>query len=104
LWTRPGARPDSNVRLRDIGDARLEVEEALTAPSDAMTPGSSPAQPVREFEFQRLTDFAGLEESPAVSPGAHKRLTLMSRAEFRHQREENLRSGVLESPDKGRSP
>ena len=59
---------DAKRRLRDIGDARLEVEEALTAPSDAMAPGTSPAQPVREFEFQRLTDFAGLKESPAVSP------------------------------------
>jgi eukaryotic-like serine/threonine-protein kinase len=59
---------DLRRRLHDIGDARLEIEDAgHEAPGDA----SSTQQTTlahRHVEFQRLTDFPGLKESPAVSP------------------------------------
>jgi len=60
---------DQNVRrrLRDIGDARLEIEELLAGTSDAM-PWTGLSAAGREVEFQRLTDFIGMKENPVMSP------------------------------------
>jgi serine/threonine protein kinase/Tol biopolymer transport system component len=56
---------DSRRRLRDIGDARAELEEATHRPD----PPPKHAQPgVREVVFQRITDFRGTKEAPALSP------------------------------------
>jgi len=89
---------DAARRLHDIADARLELEDAAAAPVDAapaprrrsraaiaaipiaivaalavlwavrdrLRPGAEPAPP--EARVTRLTDFPGLEESPAISP------------------------------------
>jgi len=53
-------------RLRDIGDARLEIEEALSHPS-APQP-SARGISAAAVHFSRLTDFVGHKESPAISP------------------------------------
>ena len=59
---------DLRRRLHDIGDARLELEDA----GDEATVDASPTQRTavasRHVEFQRLTDFSGMKESPAMSP------------------------------------
>ena len=57
---------DSRKRLRDIGDARFDLEdlqrrESATIPLDVRTRE-------RDVAFQRLTDVEGLKETPAVSP------------------------------------
>ena len=58
---------DPNRRLRDVGDARLDLDEAQGRANDsAALPSASPAQ--RDILFQRLTEAAGLKETPAVSP------------------------------------
>jgi serine/threonine protein kinase/Tol biopolymer transport system component len=59
---------DPRRRLRDIGDARLEIDDSLAGASDtiAAVAGHLAAKP--DVEFQRLTDFVGMKESPAVSP------------------------------------
>jgi len=57
---------DLRRRLRDIGDARPELEESTTPTAPAS--GVGLVRPRREVVFQRLTDFTGLKESPAVSP------------------------------------
>jgi serine/threonine protein kinase len=54
-------------RLRDIGDARIELEDALAGASDTTVAGR-PIAPRRDVQFQRLTDFVGTKESPAISP------------------------------------
>ena len=54
-------------RLRDIGDARLDLEDASSAAEGAVAADAS-RLPVRNVEFQRLTDVEGLKEAPAVSP------------------------------------
>ena len=86
---------DPERRLHDIADARLELDEALTGDPEAVSiqtgrswmwmiagaliatavfgvwsfarrpPETSPPPSVR---FERLTDFVGIEESPALSP------------------------------------
>src|SRR5262249_50368156 len=53
-------------RLRDIGDARLEIEESVADLSGSVASFELAAQ--RDVEFQRLTDFIGMKESPTVSP------------------------------------
>ena len=58
---------DLRRRLRDIGDARLDIEESMT-PVVAPASGVGLVTPRREVVFQRLTDFTGMKESPAVSP------------------------------------
>ncbi len=58
---------DVRKRLRDIGDARLELEDTPSAP-DALTTAGGARLPIRNVEFQRLTDVEGLKEAPAVSP------------------------------------
>ena len=90
---------DSRERLRDIGDARLDLDEAVrgSGPEDrapqptagvtrrisliaavlviaALAAGIliarrlMPGEPTRTVDVRRLTDFAGLEEFPAISP------------------------------------
>ncbi len=91
-------RKDRNRRLHDIADARIEIDDALMAAAVAPTTDRSPsfltrrsalwiggvmliglaaalvalrswpASPPREVRVHRLTDFAGLEEAPALSP------------------------------------
>jgi serine/threonine protein kinase/Tol biopolymer transport system component len=58
---------EARKRLRDIGDARLDLEEVLSAAEGAVAADTS-RLPVRHVEFQRLTDVEGLKEAPAVSP------------------------------------
>ncbi len=59
---------DLRRRLHDIGDARLEIEDTgHEAPGDA-SPTQRTAVAGRHVEFQRLTDFSGMKEAPAVSP------------------------------------
>jgi serine/threonine protein kinase/WD40 repeat protein len=57
---------DPRKRLRDIGDARLDLEEI--AKSEADSPSIAVRSRERDVEFQRLTDTEGLKETPAVSP------------------------------------
>jgi serine/threonine protein kinase len=57
---------DARKRLRDIGDARPDLEEKSAA--DLPLVQSAAGQPPRSVEFQRLTDVEGLKERPAVSP------------------------------------
>ncbi len=59
---------DARRRLRDIGDALLDLDEALH--SDAEPPGavSVAARPARDVHLQRLTDSVGIAAAPAVSP------------------------------------
>ncbi len=53
---------DVRRRLRDIGDARLEIEEARESPSGTAERG------FREIRIERLTDAVGIAGSPALSP------------------------------------
>ena len=58
---------DCKRRMRDIGDARLEIEDLLASlSSKGALPGR--VEIGRDIEFQRLTDFLGNKESPAISP------------------------------------
>jgi serine/threonine protein kinase len=57
---------DSRKRLRDIGDARLDLEDAERGGPDS--PPVAVRQRERDVEFQRLTEIEGLKETPAVSP------------------------------------
>jgi Tol biopolymer transport system component len=52
-------------RLHDIADARLEIHDAATDVTDAP---AFQAATAGDVEFQRLTDFVGMKELPAVSP------------------------------------
>ncbi|HEY1340705.1 MAG TPA: protein kinase [Bryobacteraceae bacterium] len=64
-------RRNPGKRLRDIGDALIEIEEALapcTAKSTAKPGSWLESGRACEVSFQRVTDFAGMVESPAVSP------------------------------------
>ena len=57
---------DPRKRLRDIGDARLDLEEVQQGGSESSLSAAGPGE--RDVEFQRLTDVEGLKETPAVSP------------------------------------
>src|SRR5262245_32196826 len=57
---------DVRRRLRDIGDARLEIEDSLAHPGLPATPQRSVR--AADVQFSRLTDFVGHKESPAISP------------------------------------
>jgi eukaryotic-like serine/threonine-protein kinase len=59
-------RPDPRTRLRDIGDARLEIEDLTD--DDLRAPGAGPKATGRPLRFERLTDALGINESPALSP------------------------------------
>jgi Tol biopolymer transport system component len=57
---------DASRRLRDIGDARLDLEEP--SEPDADSAGRSPAGRAVDVHFERLTDAVGMAGGPAVSP------------------------------------
>ena len=57
---------DVRKRLRDIGDARLDLEDVQRSGSES-TPLDVRTRE-RDVQFQRLTDVEGLKETPAVSP------------------------------------
>ena len=54
-------------RLRDVADARLDLEES-TDPGATDMGAKTPTGTAHDIEFQRITDFVGLTESPVVSP------------------------------------
>ena len=57
---------DLRRRLRDIGDARLQLDEPLVdVAAVSVSPGRASGGDVA---FSRLTDFGGMKESPAMSP------------------------------------
>jgi serine/threonine protein kinase len=58
---------DQRRRLRDIGDARAELDELLAA-ADTVMSGLGGSRQDRDVAFKRLTDFPGAKESPAMSP------------------------------------
>jgi serine/threonine protein kinase len=53
-------------RLRDIADARLELDESPG--SDEIPVARSASGVAPDLEFQRITDFVGSTKSPVVSP------------------------------------
>jgi eukaryotic-like serine/threonine-protein kinase len=89
---------DARRRLHDIADARIELEDAMTAPALAVVPArrvwirstmwalslglvaalavawaardrfGRPGEPPPDTRVMRLTDLPGLEEFPAISP------------------------------------
>ena len=59
---------DLGRRLRDIADARLEIDDTLAGVADGTGAAIRHAPIPRDIAFQRLTDFVGMKESPAVSP------------------------------------
>src|SRR5262245_34394574 len=88
---------DAKRRLRDVGDARLDIEDAIATPADQKAgqtgrPGWHPfvwiasaiafailgavaykvatsnEAPSTDVSVHQLTEFAGLEETPALSP------------------------------------
>jgi Tol biopolymer transport system component len=58
---------EASRRLRDIADARLELDEAQAGTKAATAPQAA-APALRDIVFQRLTDEAGAKEAPALSP------------------------------------
>ena len=58
---------EARRRLRDIGDARHDLEEACNQPERDLV-SERPRPQARRVEFQRLTDVEGLKETPAISP------------------------------------
>jgi hypothetical protein len=62
-----GLEKDPRRRLRDISDARAELDESPVG-SDEVTPAIGRVRHARDVEFRRLTDFVGMKESPAISP------------------------------------
>jgi len=58
---------DPRRRLRDVADARLEIDE-WSNPGEADVRSSTAIGVGRDLEFQRITDFVGTTQSPVVSP------------------------------------
>jgi serine/threonine protein kinase len=58
---------DRGGRLRDIGDARADLDDLHASP-DVDRAASSRTSLSGDVAFHRLTDFVGIKESPAVSP------------------------------------
>jgi serine/threonine protein kinase/WD40 repeat protein len=61
-------RKDHRERLRHIGDARLEIDDARRDPADVQAAGLPMPTHARTVELRRLTDSDGLKETPALSP------------------------------------
>ena len=59
---------DPGRRLHDIADARLEIDDTVSGVGDVTDAALRHAAIARDVEFQRLTDFVGMKESPALSP------------------------------------
>jgi Tol biopolymer transport system component len=59
---------DPGRRLHDIADARLEIDDTVSGVGDVTDAALRQATIARDVEFQRLTDFVGMKESPALSP------------------------------------
>jgi Tol biopolymer transport system component len=59
---------DVRRRLRDIGDARLEIDDEFDAAVATAISGSAASVVRPEVHLRRLTDFVGLKESPSISP------------------------------------
>jgi Tol biopolymer transport system component len=59
---------DLSRRLRDAGDACLEIEDAIAGVGDPGGAAIASMTTRRQVDFQRLTDSYGMKESPAVSP------------------------------------
>jgi eukaryotic-like serine/threonine-protein kinase len=57
---------DARKRQRDMGDARLDLEDAFTAAEAPLAVATR--LPAPNVQFQRLTDIEGLKEAPAISP------------------------------------
>ncbi len=112
---------DPRRRLRDIGDARHWMEEVATGAAAVDAPAlpsprrrlvwllgavalaaaslmawllwTRPAQePARSVQLHRLTDFVGMEESPAISPDG-KRVAFVARAGSKRQIWQRLLGG-----------
>ena len=121
LLLRRSLEKDPRRRVRDIGDARHWMEAVTTgevavgrsrsqqperglawllggvALASAVFAGwllwvSPRAAPPRSVQLQRLTDFVGMEESPAISPDG-KRVAFVARAGSRRQIWQRLLSG-----------
>jgi serine/threonine protein kinase len=58
---------DPGRRVHAMADVRLDIEEAESA-SDAPLDRTTVVAVKRDLEFQRITDFVGLKETPVVSP------------------------------------
>jgi serine/threonine protein kinase/WD40 repeat protein len=58
---------EARRRLRDIGDARHDLEEACNQPERDLV-SERPRSQSRRVGFQRLTDIEGLKEAPAIAP------------------------------------
>ncbi|HEY7057490.1 MAG TPA: protein kinase [Vicinamibacterales bacterium] len=82
---------DPRRRLRDIGDARLEMDDALVEPPEAEVTRFA-GRVSRDVQLQRLTDFAGLKEFPAISPDG-KMVAFVSLVDGRRQIWIRLRAG-----------
>ncbi len=57
---------DPRKRLRDIGDARLELDDLLAQAGESAAAGRAVRRAA--VQFSRLTDFPGHKETPAISP------------------------------------
>ncbi len=60
-------RKDVRERLRDIGDARFDLDEATSGDDQPLATATTVREPV-EVRLARLTDSVGTVGSPAVSP------------------------------------
>ena len=112
---------DARRRLRDIGDVRHWLDDVATGEADVGTAAAassrrslawllggvavasaafagwslwvSPAEaPARNVQLQRLTDFVGMEESPAISPDG-KSVAFVARAGSKRQIWKRLLAG-----------
>ena len=81
---------DTRRRLRDIGDAELEIEEALVHPIEPASRQRTTR--TTDVRFSRLTDFVGHKESPAISPDG-KMVAFVAMADGRRQIWVRMRAG-----------